>query len=41
MIRSWWPSSRAEQIVKMMKGGLSYERAVRRSRRYFQEGKYA
>jgi hypothetical protein len=40
-IRSWWPNTRGEQIIEIMKTGLPYRRAVVRSRRYFMEGKYA
>lgn len=40
-VRSWWPNTRGEVIVQLMKGGLPYWRAVRRSRRYWMEGKYS
>lgn len=39
MVRGWFPNSRGEAIVAMMKTGLPYFRAVRRTRRYFAEGK--
>jgi len=39
-VREWWPADRAKVIVKLMADGLEYWRAVRRSRRYYLEGKY-
>jgi len=39
-VLEWWPNSRGEAIVAMMKDiDLPYFRAVKRSRRYFLEGK--
>lgn len=38
-VKAWWPAERAKVIVQMMAEGLEYWRAVRRSRRYFIEGK--
>lgn len=40
-VMAWFPNSRGKQIVKMMRGGLPYRRAVVRSRRYYLEGKYS
>lgn len=39
-VKAWWPADRAKVIVKLMAEGLEYWRAVRRSRRYYLEGKY-
>lgn len=38
-ILAWWPNSRGAAIVAMVATGLSYHRAVIRTRRYFLEGK--
>jgi hypothetical protein len=40
-VREAWEAPRAAQIIALMKAGLAYRRAVRRSRRYFFEGKWA
>lgn len=38
-IKAWWPGVRGRAIITMMKAGLPYFRAVKRTRRYFLEGK--
>jgi hypothetical protein len=38
-ILAWWPNGRGAAIVAMVAAGLSYHRAVIRTRRYFLEGK--
>lgn len=41
-VREFWPASRAEYIVGLMKNDdLPYWRAVRRSRRHYLEGKWS
>ena len=38
-VKTWWPNARGEAILDMMSSGLPYFRAVRRTRRYHNEGK--
>ena len=40
-IIAMWEPARAKQIIALMNTGLPYFRAVRRSRRYYMEGKWA